>query len=468
MINVDNIVRFINELPVTPRRLLVAYSGGLDSTVLLHLLSRVHSLFASQSSQLTRSSNVAQQLETTIVIEAIHVNHNLSANASQWQEHCETQCETLNIPIYVESVVITVAGKGLEAAARQARYMAFEKHLDDETVLLTAHHADDQAETLLFRLARGTGLHGLSGIQRYRRLGDGIIARPLLTISRDDLERYAEQYKLSWVDDESNEDKNFSRNYIRHAVIPILNKRWPKTVVQFSASANHMADSQFLLNEYLQHDFIACDRKTERVGESISLHALQAFSLNKQAHILRYWLELLECKLPSMAVLEQIKNLLTAQSDAIPTVKLDLFDMRRFNNRLFLLPKSFIYSLDAARVSASYVLSENQNLYLPGDFCLSFKRMERSFVRGDTPSLSASFHIRFRQGGERARPQGRQHSQTLKKLLQEYKLEPWLRDIVPLIYRGDDLVAVGDLWIESDSMLPPDFFVWVYQGKSIS
>jgi len=457
MLNNNDILEFLTSLPVmlqsatkhesnvvhlfAPKRFLIGYSGGLDSTVLLHVM---HFLLP----------RLKQQYGVNMGIDAIHINHNLSANARLWQDHCQAVCTSLHIPLVVESVHVNSTGKGIEAAARHARYGAFEKHMDDKTVLLTAHHADDQAETLLFRLMRGSGLQGMSGIQPYRSFAGGCIARPLLTVPRDVLEQYAHEHNLSWIDDESNEDEQFSRNYIRRTILPLLTQRWPKAVTQLGGSAQRAAESQLLLTTYLQQDFIVCDRRDERVGESISLAKLQSFATNKKTHILRYWFDLLGCRLPSSAVMEHVNTLMDTAADSASEIKIDQYVLRKFNHRLFLLPDSFFQSLAQANVHDVYDVYVNKKHVLPGDFLFSVSSQEEN--------TELPIAVRFRQGGERSHPAGRRHSQTLKKLLQEYKIEPWLRNIVPLVYCDNKLMAVGDLWVETDAVFSPQALTWQY------
>ncbi|HDQ9214135.1 TPA: tRNA lysidine(34) synthetase TilS, partial [Pseudomonas aeruginosa] len=186
----------------------VAFSGGLDSTVLLHLLA-----------QLARS-------EALPALSALHVHHGLQAAADGWPAHCQAVCRSLGIPLRVERVQVAVGGS-IEQAARDARYRAFQANLGEGQVLLTAQHLDDQAETLLFRLLRGAGLRGLAAMPASRPLGGGRLCRPLLGVSRAELEAYAQTHRLDWVEDPSNQDPRFSRNYLRREIMPRLASHWP-------------------------------------------------------------------------------------------------------------------------------------------------------------------------------------------------------------------------------------------------
>ena len=196
-------------LPLSYSRLFIAYSGGLDSTVLLHATARV-------------------RLELDGEIHAIHADHGLQADSRTWSEHCEQQCAALDIQLHKVHLELQIpAGESLEAVAREARYQAFAKILGPGDALLTAHHADDQVETVLLQLFRGAGVAGLAGMPRVKSWHRGWLLRPLLPFSRQQLEHYADEYSLRWMEDTSNLDVRFSRNQLRRRVVPELKARWP-------------------------------------------------------------------------------------------------------------------------------------------------------------------------------------------------------------------------------------------------
>ncbi|HEY7772095.1 MAG TPA: tRNA lysidine(34) synthetase TilS [Marinagarivorans sp.] len=406
-------------LPKNCQRLVVGLSGGVDSVVLLHWL--------------TQQVTAAEQ--SALPVLALHVNHQLSANADRWQQQMEQLCARWNVPLQVQTVTVTVHGQGLEQAARNARYDAFEAELQSGDVLAVAHHLNDQAETLMLRLMRGTGVLGLSAMAALRPLGQGRLWRPLLGVAKSDILRYAEVHALTWVDDESNRDERFSRNFLRHRILPKLAMHWPQVASKLAQTAEHARETQALLNDYAATDFAAVDHRIERMGTSISLAALQRLSWPRQKHLVRYWLQLLgECP-PAAAHLSELSKLLGAQADAQPTLVLGRYSVCRYQQRLYLVPSEAV-----GRAEPRWQLSE------PLTFRTRCQLPDGSLVRID--GFDGELSVRYRQGGERAHPEGRAHSQTLKKLLQEYALEPWLRARVPLIYRGDTLVAVGDLWLQ--------------------
>lgn len=417
----------------------VAYSGGLDSTVLLHLLSNA-------------SLNVP--------IRAIHINHNLSVHAGAWQQHCVEQCVAWGVPILIDKVNIVLAGKGLEEAARSARYAVFKQHITQGTALVTAHHGNDQAETLLFRLARGTGVHGMGGIRYSREFESGIMIRPLLGESRQSIYDYAKANELTWINDESNSDEAFDRNYIRHKVLPYIEERWPQAIEQFKKVAQISNETCLLLDEYVQNDLALCAIEQERLGSSLSLEALMALSERRKNHVLRHWIKISGFKAPSSAVFKQIDHVISAAIDASPVLRWGACELRRFNQRLFLLPQ-LPTQLPLSETSFVAWDVTATPLDLGGGFFL--RCCSNNAMQSVEPQ---TYRISFRQGDQRCKPAGRQHSQRLKKLFQEYALEPWLRDRAPLIYSGESLVAVADLWVCADFDNKKNHtFTWFYQAS---
>jgi len=206
----------------------VGFSGGLDSTVLLHALAQLH---------------------LPVPVRALHINHQISPNADAWQIQCAEFCAQYSIPFHAEKVRVENTGKGIEDAARAVRYSVFEKNLAPNDFLLTAHHANDQAETLLLRLMRGTGPRGLAAMAAVRALGAGSLVRPLLHFTRAELEAYARLHQLSWVDDESNLDNDYDRNFLRNQVIPLLHNRWPEFKRKWQQTAELCAQQEMVMEE---------------------------------------------------------------------------------------------------------------------------------------------------------------------------------------------------------------------------
>lgn len=380
----------------------LGFSGGLDSSVLLHALWQLH---------------------LPVKLRALHINHSLSPNANQWQEHCAAICKKLGVPFDAHVVQVKNQGKGIEDAARELRYEIFSQQLQTGDYLLTAHHADDQAETLLLRLMRGAGPRGLAAISSHRALGSGELYRPLLTFSRAELEAYANEHQLSWIEDESNSNDRYDRNFLRNQVMPLLQLRWPSMLRKWQQTAELCAANENLLKEIAEEDLLRANKSQERVGQSISLVFFRSLSEPRQQNLLRYWLIQQGYAVPEQQHWQQIyQQLATSRLDAQIDIRWENVSLRVFQEKLYCLPLE---------------LPKTELLMESG----AAKNLKR--LKANLPNIQ----IRYRQGAERCKPTGRQHSQTLKKLLQDYGLEPWIRDQVPLIYSNDDLVAVGDLWI---------------------
>lgn len=383
----------------------IGFSGGLDSTVLLHALAQLH---------------------LPVQLRALHINHQISLNADAWQIQCANFCAQYSIPFHTEKVRVENSGKGIEDAARVARYSVFEKNLAAQDVLLTAHHANDQAETLLLRMMRGTGPRGLAAMAARRVLGAGFLVRPLLHFTRAELEAYAQTHQLSWVDDESNFDDDYDRNFLRNQVMPLLHSRWPEFKRKWQQTAELCAQQETVMEEIAREDLLRAQPLVERVGQSIDINTLRGLSPARQQNLLRYWLRLLNHTTPEQLHWQQIEQqLLSGRDDAQAKVSWGNVALQTHRERLYVLP------LQLPELELQFELAMNH---------------EKPRLKTDLPELQ----IRYRSGGERCKPAGRAHSQTLKKLLQEYALEPWLRDKVPLVFSGDDLVAVGDLWVCAD------------------
>ena len=403
----DSLRAFLARFPCRGRRW-VGLSGGLDSTVLLHLLCAEEEPVA-----------------------AVHVHHGLSPNADDWADHCADLADSLGVPLVTRPVVVDTAA-GVEAGARDARYCEFHQLLEPGDQLLLAHHGDDQVETFFLRLLRGAGPQGLSGMRSSRPLGRGMLLRPLLGVARSELEAYARENDLSWIEDESNRDLRFDRNFLRARVLPLLSDRWPLRQRVQRATRN-LEESAVLLRELADSDLGDCRRRPERLGESIALERFLTLRPERRRNLLRSWAESLGGAWPNASQLAELEQqLASAEPDRLPAVPLGRLVARRFRDRLFLTP-----ALPEIPRNYSAIWGGQSVLQLAGRGCLG--------TLSGWPA--AQYRVAFRQGGERARPLERQHSQTLKKLMQEYGLEPWLRDRVPLIFEGERLLAVGDLFL---------------------
>ena len=400
----------------------VAYSGGLDSHVLLHAMA---SLRDEQPGR---------------VVEAIHVNHALQPQAHAWAEHCQQVCAALQVPCHVLQVNAAPArGESPEAAARHARYQALAGTLQAGDVLLTAHHRDDQAETLLLQLLRGSGPHGLAAMPLVSPFGPGLHLRPLLEFTHAELQHYASEQQLAWVDDPSNAETSFDRNYVRHEIMPRLLARWPATSAMLARSARHAADAAKVLDTMAQHDL------THVAGEAgtLSVMQLQTLDLPRQRNALRAWFRQLNLPLPSAAHIEHIlRDLVAAASDKEPCVRWPGVEVRRYRDSMYACRPLPLH--DSALI---LVWDMQAPLRLPADLgTLHVTPMQGQGLKAALRDR-ADISVRFRRGGEYCRPVGRGHRHELRKLCQEAGIPPWQRDRMPLIYVGAELAAVGSRWL---------------------
>lgn len=407
-----------------PSRYVIAFSGGLDSTALAHALSCA---------------------KAGVPIVAIHIDHGLHADSQRWSDHCEAFATSLGIAYRSRKVSVQLeSGKGPEASAREARYTALHAELGPDDWLLSAHHREDQAETLLLNLVRGSGPAGIAGIGAIRRFGPGWLARPLLHTDRASLRDYAERNKLDWIEDPSNTDRRFDRNFLRHDILPRLQSRWPDIASRLQRSATHAGEAATLLADLGAIDLEALGGHPER----LPVDGLLAMTPGRQRNLLRYSLRLLGLSTPTALQLERILGeVLPAREDAQPHVSWPGASVRRYRNGLYLLPEALASvpvskPIQAEKVSLGAGLGV---LYFDPDarFGLSPELFERGL------------RLDIRQGGEEIQPYGQGHTRKLKKLLQEEGVVPWMRDRLPLVYSGERLVAVADLWIAADATAEP-------------
>jgi tRNA(Ile)-lysidine synthase len=396
-------------------RFWVAFSGGVDSTVLLHATAACLALWPQ-----------TQRPE----LRAVHINHGLQSQADSWQQACVDFCQTLNISCDTVSVSISGSRQGLEKMAREARYQAFEAFVESNELLLLGHHQDDQVETFFIRLLRGSGPMGLSGMPPFRDLGRGQLLRPLLTQRRQQLKDYAHHAGLEWQEDPSNDDVRFTRNFLRHKLMPVLAEYWPDYAGRLSRVMGLQRDAAQLLSEYLSEDLATL---LNREG-GLDLRGLAGYSSQRQRALLRQFaLQFAGVNL-QVAQLEQLcQQMLASEPDAQPEMQIAGHRFLRFQQCLFCLPMT-------AGVVEPQLLpwSLNDKLSLPAGGSLLLRREGHFRPQGQ-------LEVRFRQGGERCQLPGRNGRHKLKKLLQDWGIPPWLRENVPLIYCDGELAAVADL-----------------------
>ena len=370
------------------KRVAVGLSGGVDSVTLLHVMCGLAAEFGYR-------------------VSAIHVHHGLSVNANAWSRFCGALCRRWNVPLTVRRVKVSRAGKGLEAAARDARYAVFRRLPADAIAL--GHQLDDQAETVLMNLLRGAGLAGASGMPAVARLGAKLLLRPLLEVPREAIERYAEARRLEWIEDESNRDDALTRSFLRCQVAPLLAGRFPRWRESLARAARHFAAANVDANRLLR--------------EFLAARGLRAPSERKLAEMLR--------------------QLSRARRDARVAIAHDGVVLRRYRDRVMLTRPQAGASFAPVRWSGEPRLALPE---LGGEL-----RFRRQRGEGIDPSRlrAGEMTVRLRAGGERLQPDARRPRRALKKLFQEAGVPPWERERLPLLFCGSDLVWAPGLGMDA-------------------
>ncbi|MCG6976395.1 MAG: tRNA lysidine(34) synthetase TilS [Acidiferrobacterales bacterium] len=399
----------------------LAYSGGIDSLALLLAL-------------------VELRPHATWQLSAIHVNHGLSADADRWVEECRQTCNRLDVPLVVESVAVEVRGQGLEAAARDARYTALSQHIGPDDVLLTAHQRDDQLETVFLHLLRGTGAHGLAGMSASRKFSDGLHLRPMLGFSREAIERYVRAGGLDWVNDDSNDNARFSRNFLRHEILPRLRSRWPAAEEVITRSAGHAAAASELLDEIAHEDLQRCAGKTPN---GLSLGHCQNLSRSRLQNLLRHWIAGSSLPQASARHIDEIVRQISRPSrSGQALVAWPGGACYRYRDELTLTGRTEVpdddfeiswHPEDVVSIAALGIALRMTPTTGQG---LAAARIE-----------DAEIVLRNRRGGESLQLPGRGHRHQLKKLFQEAGVSPLERSRLPLVYVNNELAAVGNRWI---------------------
>ena len=437
MINQESFLSPLHDKTI--KRWCVALSGGMDSVALLHFLR--------------------YSLNTTLPMIALHVNHHLQSSADAWQAFCVDLCEQWQIPLHVLSVdVIQDKGDSLEANARTARYEALFSQLRAGDVLLTAHHADDQAETVLLQLLRGAGPKGLAAMPVQIENQSGVIQyRPFLNTTRSDIAAYVEENHLKHIDDPSNEDIAFDRNYLRQKVIPVLQQRWPSYAKTLSRSAQLSAELTHWTRPLWQAALEACV-DVEKSG-CLDRRQLMRLSSYECSEVLRLWLEQQGFALPSQAQMQQVLNLVYQyRADSHATVTWSDVALRVYQQRLYAL--SSIETIP--RLGTSPWPELDKPLGIEGQQLQAKKAVGQGIALAHLQNCE----VRFRAEGERFHAAGRVGSHPLKKLFQEWGVPPWQRARIPLIYAQGELVAVVGFAYHADKLAAANELGIVFSSNS--
>jgi tRNA(Ile)-lysidine synthase len=402
-------------------RVVIGFSGGLDSTVLLHLVREW------------------QRQQPGIPVIALHVNHQLQSAADDWQQHCAHVCRDWQIPFSAETVAVDQSQASLEQSARAARYGAFRRHVGADDLLLLAHHRDDQVETLFQRLLRGSGPLGLGGMGVLSRNEGLLIGRPLLEQDRVLLEDYARQHRLRWIDDPSNQDQVFERNFLRQEALPRLRSRWPQLNQTVSRSARLSREAAELLDDLAELDGAGqC-----QPGEPLPVQLLAGLPQRRARNLLRYWIRLQGASLPSEAQLQRVlDDLVPAADDAQPELHWGAHCLRRFRHALYCLP--LLPAPDVVELTVRQDQLAAEGLPWAGGRIVHMPLHGVAFSR--TRLQQGPLVLRLRQGGERLKPMGRA-TNSLKHWLQACEVPPWWRERWPLLYCGDELAGLPGLLV---------------------
>jgi len=416
----------------------VAVSGGLDSMCLLHALVQL------------------RKHQSCPPMRVVHINHGLHADASSWQQQVELQSQQYGLQCISRVIHITADAQrklGLESAARNARYEVFSALLQQDEVLLLAQHADDQSETLLLRLLRGAGVAGLRAMPQERNLAQGRLHRPLLHVRQPALIEYAQQQHLSWCEDPSNQSLAFDRNFLRHQITPILRQRWPTMDRRLATTAAIMDDTQRLLQQVAAEDLALIVGLSDE-SKRLPMVPLLALTIERRHNLLRYWLAQQRVPAADHALMQRIDTeLLSSARDGQPCLVLGDWCLRRHDGQLLLLPWQRLQNSPApehdqpqsnwqVKFTPQHVSAQQIELPL-GRLCYGHAAVALGLAVDD------QLEVRQRVGGERCKPVGRQHSQSLKKLLQEAKVASWQRQQLPLFFVNGELAMVANLWVNS-------------------
>lgn len=413
----DVVARLTDEFP-HPQRYWIAFSGGIDSSVLLTLLAGARSVLPAP-------------------LAVVHVDHGLQDGSAAWAAQCKQVCQSLELSL--TSLRVDAAprrGQSPEAAARDARYAAIGALIAPDDMLLTAHHRDDQAETLLLQLLRGAGVEGLAGMPALRRWRAGWHARPLIDIDRATLRAWAEGEGLSWIDDPSNATTHADRNYLRHEIMPRLESRWPAVTRRLTQSAGLCAEAAQVVRGVAADD-LAAARCAD--GGQLRVDVLRAIGPARARAVLRAWVRAQHAPpLPARRAHEALGQLFAARHAADVSIDWSGVALRRYRDRVWLV---------AAEIppppSGTVAWDDGDALDLgPG-----LGRVRR--VRGDAgidPDhwQRGRIQIGYRRAGLGCRPAGRDGRRRFKNLVQECAIPPWWRDILPVLFIDGDVAAIAN------------------------
>lgn len=397
---------------------LIAYSGGLDSTVLLYQFIKI------------------KRKIPHIKIRAIHINHNLNLVSKAWMEHCKKFCNTYNISLIIENIYLDNNANNIEEKLRIKRYNIIYNHLFINEILLTAHHMNDQCETLILSLKRGSGPTGLASMSFETPFGNKKIVRPFLTKTKKELELYAYCNKLNWIEDFSNLNVNYDRNFIRHKIIPILEKKWPFFVKNCFRTSYICQKEKILINTFLNEKI--CN--LIRLNDSLNIQNFKNIKKEICIGLIRYWISLKKIKMPSYKNIQCIYNqMIFSRIDANPKIILKKYEIRRYKESLF-----FIKTQPNLKNTILFWHNTNIKLVLPNN--LGNLIQNGTGIALPAPKKNQLINIRFQHEGN-ILILGRDKKRKIKKIWQEKKIPPWLRNQIPLLFYNNDFISALGVFV---------------------
>ena len=487
----DKIQQLFAQYPSYP--VIIAYSGGADSQVLLELVCQAiqdenHELHGKNQAlkEENQEGKAANQQINFRELLVCHIHHGLSANADSWQQFAESECQRRGIALKVVKVSLALdSGESVEALARDARYQALIAASAQPALVLTGHHIDDQLETLLLALKRGSGVKGLGAMASQSTLAQHILCRPLLSVSRRDIEAYATRQNLAWITDESNADSRYDRNFLRNEVIPSLTARWPSFSQAAARSAELCQQNQQLVDELAAQDLASFDCQPDPSAKSgLPIEQLAKLSEVRFNNLIRYFLSVKltlpegeAIQMPSQAQLAQLYQQLDVAEDKVPEIKLGSVWARRFKGQLFFTPSFADLSQYTAEIKLDELAKDAQVIELPdnlGQLVFTLlkkpaqtelilkkeyefnkeselkkeyelnkegdlnKEREKSSLVVALPVTVNQLSIQFSHNNPKILPDYRHHSRPMKKVLQELNIAPWQRKRLPFVYVNHD------------------------------
>ena len=406
------ISRYIN------KTFLIAYSGGLDSTVLLYSLAKI------------------QKKKPSIKIRAIHVNHNLTLLSNQWTEHCKKICKIYCIPLIVEKIYLDQPVNNIEEKLRIKRYSMIFNHLLLDEILLTGHHMNDQCETFILSLKRGSGPTGLSSMSHETLFGNKKIVRPFLKKTKKELESYAHYNNLNWIEDFSNFNIDHDRNFIRHKIIPVLEKRWPFFLKNCFRTINICRQEIILLNNLI-HEKI---NHLIQFDDSLNIHNFENVKKESCTAFIRYWLSLKKIKMPSYKNIQCIyKQMILGRKDSNPKIILQKHEIRRYKKSLHLIKRQ-----TDLKHTLLFWHKKNIKLTLPNNLGDLIQNNNGSIL--PAPKDNELINIRFQYEGS-ILILGRNKKRKIKKIWQEKNIPPWLRNQIPLLFYNNKFISALGVFV---------------------